>query len=450
MFTGNRAKLFFIVASLLVLTVQQSQAQPALGDYDNDGKSDLAVALVNRQARTTAWLVRRASGEAPFFWNFGVPGDALVTGKFFGDGRVYPGVVFVRDARIPLEWYIKNPAGQDVFLNYGIPGDTIPNLGDLDCDGITDLVAIRNGTSRYYPGYRIWYVALSGSGGRIVESLFGLVTDRVAVADIDGDNCAEMVALRDGFTWYTKKLFSPEIGVVQWGLPGDIPLLPQDMNRDGRPDYIISRPTGAGQVAYIRYSAASYQTVNLGQDTSVPMVGKFGSSNGFAWSQRDTGFTAISADWRNLEIFLFGIAANAMIRPDGTVIQPDDSARFGSVANPTNPDPFVGPMTCDYTLECPDERFTGNRVNANNSRHALKIVFDNDWAGQIEDVKAFINGQLFDDFHSMGYEGGGRPWWNSDKSITSYSADQPVTIVAYLYDGKQACLYVENPRVSID
>ena len=443
------------IAVLLLTAANNSAADIAAGDYDGDGKSDLAVVLVNRAQGQTAWLARLNSGATPYFWTFGVPGDALITGKFFGDGKVYPGVVFVRDARKPLEWYIKNTQGLDVALNYGMPGDTIPNLGDLDCDGITDLVAIRNGSSSYFPGYRLWYVSLSGSGGAVLESVFGLTSDGVATGDVDGDGCSEMIALRGGFTWYTKKLFSPEIGVAQWGLPGDVPLLPQDINGDGRPDYIISRPTGAGQVAYIRYSNNSWDTRAIGGDNSIPMVGKFNDRNDFAWWERSTGFAATRNPDGSPNVFAFGVSSNALVRPDGTVIQPDQNGRFGTPSSGGGGSSSGGGSSnngtynCTEMLQLPDGR-ANNKINANNSRHALKVIFISDLAGRIRDVKAFANGVLYDDFHEMGYEYGSRPWWNSDRGINEYSSSQPVMIVAYLSDGGQACMYVKNPSVTTD
>src|SRR5690606_6416877 len=135
---------------LLLPSPESARADVELGDFNGDGYSDLSVALVDRSARTTAWLTWLSNGDGNLFWTWGLPGDALVTGHFYGDGKYYPGIVFVRSLQTPLEWYIKNPQGTDNFLHYGFPGDHVPNQADVDCDGITDLVVIRDGTPARY------------------------------------------------------------------------------------------------------------------------------------------------------------------------------------------------------------------------------------------------------------------------------------------------------------
>ncbi len=155
--TKIRAIRWLGAATMTLLSLASvASAAPAQGDYNGDGISDLAVANVNRNAKTTSWVVRNTANGQTVGYNFNVPGDALVTGKWYGDGRTYAGVVYVRDAKKPLEWYLKNPQGAEVFLNYGLPGDTVPNQGDMDCDGVTDLVVARN-----ISGYKIWFIALS-------------------------------------------------------------------------------------------------------------------------------------------------------------------------------------------------------------------------------------------------------------------------------------------------
>ncbi len=323
---GALLTLLILAGDVLVSDVQ---AAPAQGDFNGDGLSDLSVALVNRNAGTTAWLTRTGASTS-LFWNFTKPGDALVSGKWFGDGKTYPGLVWVRSATLPLEWYVKNPQGSEIFIRYGTPGDSIPNQGDLDCDGVTDFIVTRNGTASRFPGSKIWYVALSGAAGQVAEVPFGLVNDRLAVADMDGDGCSEMIALRDGFQWFSKKLFGTAITQVQWGLPGDYPMLPLDFNLDGQADYIIARPEGGVQRFYLRLSANNFEIINGGLSTAIPIGGNFLGVPFVAWAQRDQGLYAILGVDRVPQIFPFGIASNAIIRPDGTVIQPDDSGKFGS------------------------------------------------------------------------------------------------------------------------
>ncbi len=447
-------KLILLCAFTFFISVGPAAAQVELGDFNGDGTSDLSVAFVDRTAGTTAWLSRTGDTLAPGFWTWGLPGDALVSGHFFGDGRYYPGIVYVRSAQTPLEWYIKNPSGTDTFFHYGLPGDSIPNQADMDCDGVTDLIVVRNGSAGRFPGFRLWYIALSSAGGAVQEDVFGLTTDRVAAIDVDGDGCAEQVALRgDSFTWFSKPLFSTNVGVVQWGLPGDKPLLPQDINGDGTPDYIVSRPTGAGQVAFVRTGADSFETHQIGSDTAVPIVGKFSQRNFFAWTERATGFTAIRNSNDRDKVFPFTVAANAIIRPDGTVVQPDDDARF-SADPPTGPGPGA-PGGCDVTTDFIDGG--GNALwkpVSDNTRNPVFLLPSSYWSGSqgvslIEildrDGNVILNGS-----RRTCCPNSGRAHFDVPERASTLNASAPITVRLALNNGTTECRSVPVPTTRYD
>jgi hypothetical protein len=326
--TFTRSRKIFGAALAALLSISgvagTAQAFPALGDYDGDGDTDLAVALV--QGDSTIWLSRSTPVGNSFYYLFNKKADAFVSGVFYDDAKTYPGIVTNPGGQGPLNWTIKNQFGQDVNLSYGLPGDTIPNQGDLDCDGRTDLIVTRPGSANWYNGFRLWYVALSSSG-KVQEQVFGLATDQIAVADINGDHCDELIALRGDYTWYAAGLFGGNALNVQWGLPGDIPLLPQDINGDGQPDFIVVRVFNGKQFALVRYNVGQSDIIPLGGPTSVPLVGKFTGRNSFGWQQRDTGFTAVKQQDGSDSVFPFGINTNVMIRPDGSVVTPNQDGK---------------------------------------------------------------------------------------------------------------------------
>jgi hypothetical protein len=336
-----------ILSTLMVVGCLGS-ALAVPGDYDADGTSDLSVALVNKTAKTTAWLTRPTNGGSALFWTWGLPGDALVSGRFHpNDPKYYPGIVYVRSSSFPLEWYIKTAAGTDAFIKFGLPGDTVPNQGDFDGDGMEDLTVVRN-----VGGQLVWYVALSGSGGQVAQYSFGLNGDKVGVSDVDGDGKVEMVALRSGFQWY---IGNPRTGSVtapqQWGLAGDIYLLPTDIDGDRLADFVITRRTGSFQVAYIKYGNGATQNTTLGFDSSIPQMGFFVRPlPTFAWSQRDTGFTAIRNFDGTPNVFAFGISTNAIIRADGTVVQPSEDGRFGGTSSGGGDTGGGGSANCTTTF----------------------------------------------------------------------------------------------------
>jgi hypothetical protein len=323
------------------------------GDFDGDGNADFSVGISYRNRNNTgssAWATRIGTDKTNLFWTWPVPADAYVSGRFFAsDPKYYPGIVWVRDARKPLEWYLKNGTNQSTFVSFGLPGDIVPNLADWDGDGLEDLTVVRPISG----GALTWYVKLS-STGQILFNVFGIKGDKVGAYDVDGDGLAEMIALRDGYNWFIRRPAELSFTQVQWGLNGDIPLLPRDLDGDHLVDYVIARRSAQGQVAYVRYGNGKTNTFALGPNNSIPQISKIGSANLFSWWQRDTGKITVRNADETTSQFQFGIPTNALIRDDGTVVQPAEDASFGksttSVVPPSDSNSSNGSATCARTL----------------------------------------------------------------------------------------------------
>lgn len=425
----------------ICLTAATASALVPLGDYDGDGLSDVASVSINRDTGRTVWSIRSSASGSTSSVTFLAAGDALVPGRYFGGVKTYPGIASVRSSDSQIEWRIRSPFGTDNVYYFGVNGDTIPNQGDLDCDGIADLAFVRDGTATFWPGFRLWYVLLSSDPGHPQQGVFGLAGDKLFTADVDGDGCAEMVALRPGFyTWYAKKFFATDLTAVQWGLPGDVPLLPQDIDGDGLQDYIVARPTAGGeQIGYVRFAAGGYTTLTLGSFSTIPMVGYFTGQGGrFAWLDRSDKILSIRGADGAVSTSTFGSSAAAVVRPDGTAVQPDETGRFGSGASN---------LTCDATIRRNDGS-GGFKNNPVNSRHTIKIMFPGSMTGNIDSVNLYADGALFDTMRLGGYEWGNRERWYGRKPIALYPDN--LLVVAGMRDGENRCVELPDPQQFYD
>lgn len=118
--------------------------EPVIGDYDGDGRWDMAV----YQETSGLWYIRTLDGQLLVpgaVW--GGPGCTPVAGDFDGDGR-WDVALYVRATG---QWYIGSLDGRT--LGFGIAWGGVgfePVMGDYDGDGKWDLGVYQEATGRWY------------------------------------------------------------------------------------------------------------------------------------------------------------------------------------------------------------------------------------------------------------------------------------------------------------
>ena len=182
------------------------------GDWDGDGKADPAV-FRDSAIGSQSYFYFRGSLNNPnatiSYRPWGLSGDRSMRGDFDGDGKLDLAVYRPSTAI----WYInQSSTGVLRYEYWGLPTDKfVP--ADYDGDSKTDLAVFRGG---------IWYIKQS-SNNQIAYYQWGLNTDVLTPADFDGDGKTDPAIYRNGI-WYIRQSSSASMGVQFFGFSSDKPI----------------------------------------------------------------------------------------------------------------------------------------------------------------------------------------------------------------------------------
>lgn len=190
--------------------------QPVFGDYDRDGKMDVAVF----RKTDGFWYIMQSSNDQPSYADWGRPNtDTACPADYDKDGMT--DLCIVREEYGQLVWYILHSTdGLFSRIPWGLSTDTIfpGNPVDIDGDGANDLMVMRNvGAQRYF-------YAIASSTKTWFVLPWGLSSDGVRLGDFDGDNKTDFGALRpygNQLIWYIRQSSNGQMRAFYWGLMND-------------------------------------------------------------------------------------------------------------------------------------------------------------------------------------------------------------------------------------
>jgi hypothetical protein len=209
--------------------------QPFNRDYDGDGKTDLAVfrrgAAVGAQA---IWYIRKSTSgpltnPGEFVIPFGTTGDLAggtsgdfpVPGDYDGDGKF--DLAVYRFGIAPLNNYIvlRSLDNSVVYQQFGDFNTDFILPGDYDGDGKFDFAIARFTTN---PAPLVWWI-LQSSNGQVRIQNFGIGTDLPAQGDYDGDARTDIAIFRTSTSsFWVFNSFTNAASVTKWGQAGDFPV----------------------------------------------------------------------------------------------------------------------------------------------------------------------------------------------------------------------------------
>ncbi|HEV7645514.1 MAG TPA: FG-GAP-like repeat-containing protein [Pyrinomonadaceae bacterium] len=243
------------------------------GDYDGDGKSDIAVWRPLPDKDSTFYIINSATGTVRI-QHFGLMNDdPRIIGDYDGDGK--DDIALYRSGNNPGDpsfWFWDT--GNNFFgVQWGQNGD-VPAPGDYDGDLKADFVVKRNGGSG-----QAHFWSLFSSTATVGTAAFGIPTDRVVPGDYDGDNKTDIAVVRNvggQLVWFYRPSNNLNSFVqTTFGLAATDFTVQGDYDGDGRTDQAVWRPNADPTQTYFyvnRSGGGGLQTFEWGQNGDYPVA----------------------------------------------------------------------------------------------------------------------------------------------------------------------------------
>ncbi len=305
-----------ILFGFLAVVAVSATSRNSVGDFDGDGKTDLAVF----RPSDTYWYVAKSSGGYSFI-PWGLSGDTLMPGDYDGDGRT--DLAVWRNGGIDRSgnnhWYILR-SSDNTFVaktfgsgeGFEISSPLPP--ADYDGDGKTDLANITRiyNSGIQIPGEVYFDVLQSSTNARARKGLSIRFSGFVVSSDYDGDGRADFATFQDGL-WTIEQSMNGAIRTVSFGYSDDR-LVPADYDGDGKADIAVWRPSN-GYWYWLSSRDGAFNSYQFGQSGDITAPGDYDGDGrtDFAVFRQSTGVWYLQQSSRGFRAEQFGLSGDIPI-----------------------------------------------------------------------------------------------------------------------------------------
>lgn len=203
-------------------------------DYDGDGITDPAVFRRGAIGATATWFIRQSTNGLAKLVGFGTAGsgannqDFPVPGDYDGDGK-FDVAVYRAGTLSPANTFIVFRSS-DSSISFAQFGNFVTDYilpGDYDGDGKYDYAVGRTGATATSP--MVWWINNSSNNTQSVIT-WGISSDFPVQGDYDGDARADVAVVRVGATtgsantFWVRNSFDLTTKITNWGVNPDFPI----------------------------------------------------------------------------------------------------------------------------------------------------------------------------------------------------------------------------------